>query len=87
MYRAWRMQEPTMGRLRLGFDASLDDWTIHGSPADCVETLERARALGVERVGFTIYSLPPEVRARIDYLAMIAERIVAPVTRADARHA
>jgi alkanesulfonate monooxygenase SsuD/methylene tetrahydromethanopterin reductase-like flavin-dependent oxidoreductase (luciferase family) len=86
MYRTWRMQEPTMGRLRLGFEAALEDWTIHGTPRDCVETLERARAQGVERIGVTIYSLPPDVRARIEYLQMIAEQIVAPVTRADARH-
>jgi alkanesulfonate monooxygenase SsuD/methylene tetrahydromethanopterin reductase-like flavin-dependent oxidoreductase (luciferase family) len=79
MYRTWRMQESTMGRLQLGFETSLDDWTIHGSPADCVETIERARAMGVERIGFSIYSLPVDVRARIDYLQMIAERIVAPV--------
>ncbi len=81
MYRTWQMQEPTMGRLQLGFEASLDEWTIHGSPADCVETIERARARGLERIGFTIYSLPPDVRARIEYLQMIAERIVAPVSR------
>jgi alkanesulfonate monooxygenase SsuD/methylene tetrahydromethanopterin reductase-like flavin-dependent oxidoreductase (luciferase family) len=87
MYRAWRMQEPTMGQLRLGFEASLEEWTIHGTPDDCVETLERARALGVERIGFTIYSLPSDVRARIEYLQMIAEQIVAPVTRDDARRA
>jgi alkanesulfonate monooxygenase SsuD/methylene tetrahydromethanopterin reductase-like flavin-dependent oxidoreductase (luciferase family) len=84
MYRTWRMQEATMGRLRLGFEAGLDDWTVHGSPRDCVETLERARSLGVERIGFSIYSLPADVRARIDYLQMIAEQIVAPVTRAAA---
>lgn len=76
MYRRWDMQEATMGRLQLGFEASLDDWTIHGTPADCVEAIERARTLGVERIGFTIYSLPVEARARIDYLQMIAEDIV-----------
>jgi alkanesulfonate monooxygenase SsuD/methylene tetrahydromethanopterin reductase-like flavin-dependent oxidoreductase (luciferase family) len=85
MYRTWSMQESTMGRLQLGFEASLDDWTIHGSPRDCVETLERARGLGLERIGFSIYSLPADVRARIDYLQMIAEQIVAPVS--DARRA
>ena len=74
-----------MGRLRLGFETSLDDWTIHGSPRDCVETIERARALGLDRIGFSIYSLPADVRARIDYLQMIAEQIVAPVS--DARRA
>ena len=87
MYRTWRMQEAAMGRLQLDFEAGLDDWTIHGSPRDCVDALERARALGVERVGFTIYSLPVDVRARIDYLQMIAEQIVAPVTRGDAGRA
>ena len=70
-----------MGRLQLGFDTSLDDWTIHGSPKDCVETIERARTLGVERIGFSIYSLPAEVDARIDYLQMIASEIVARVRR------
>jgi alkanesulfonate monooxygenase SsuD/methylene tetrahydromethanopterin reductase-like flavin-dependent oxidoreductase (luciferase family) len=83
MYRTWRMQEATMGRLQLGFEAGLDAWTIHGSPRDCVETLERARATGIERVGFTIYSLPADVRARIEHLQMIAEQIVAPVMEAD----
>jgi hypothetical protein len=65
----------------------LEDWTIHGTPRDCVETLERARAQGVERIGFTINSLPPDVRARIDDLQMIAEQIVAPLARDDARRA
>jgi alkanesulfonate monooxygenase SsuD/methylene tetrahydromethanopterin reductase-like flavin-dependent oxidoreductase (luciferase family) len=79
MYRAWEMQEGTMAPLQLGFEAALDDWTVHGSPQDCVEALERARALGLERVGVTIYSLPREVKARIDYLAMIAEDILRPL--------
>jgi alkanesulfonate monooxygenase SsuD/methylene tetrahydromethanopterin reductase-like flavin-dependent oxidoreductase (luciferase family) len=81
MYRAWSMQEASMGRLQLGFETSLDDWTIHGSPKDCVEAIERARTLGVERIGFSIYSLPVDVQARIDYLQMIASEIVARVRR------
>lgn len=78
MYRTWEMQESTMVSLQLGFDTSLDDWTVNGSPKDCLETLARAREMGLERVGFTIYSLPPEVRARIEYLQMIAEEVVRP---------
>jgi alkanesulfonate monooxygenase SsuD/methylene tetrahydromethanopterin reductase-like flavin-dependent oxidoreductase (luciferase family) len=78
MYRTWRMQEPTMVPLQLGFDAALDDWTVNGSPAECVEALARARAMGLEKVGFTIYSLPREVQARIDYLQMIAEDVLVP---------
>ena len=78
MYRTWEMQERTMAELQLDLDVPLDAWTIHGSPADCVETIARARAMGLERIGFTIYSLPSDVAARIDYLQMIAEDILRP---------
>jgi alkanesulfonate monooxygenase SsuD/methylene tetrahydromethanopterin reductase-like flavin-dependent oxidoreductase (luciferase family) len=78
MYRGWEMQEPTMVPLQLGFDASLDDWTINGTPGECLEAVARARALGLDGIGLTIYSLPREVKARIDYLRMIADEIVRP---------
>ena len=78
MYRTWGMQESTMVPLQLGFDIELDDWTINGSPADCVETIARARAMGLDGIGFTIYSLPREPAARIEYLRMIAEQILGP---------
>ena len=46
-----------------------------------METLLNAReATGLDRVGFTIYSLPREPQARIDYLQMISEEIVRKVT-------
>jgi hypothetical protein len=35
--------------------------------------------VGLDRIGFTIYSLPRDVQARIDYLQMIAEQILRPV--------
>ena len=76
MYRAWEMQETTMVPLQLGFDSALDDWTVHGSPRDCVETLQRAHDMGLDKIGVTIYSLPREVQARIDYMQMIAEDIL-----------
>ena len=84
MYRTWEMQESspssTMVPLQLGFDKPLDDWTVHGSPQDCVETLLRARdEIGLNRVGVTIYSLPRSPQARIEYLQMIAEEIVGKV--------
>ncbi len=81
MYRGWEMQEPTMVPLQLGFDIDLDDWTINGTPTQCVETIERARERGLDGIGLTIYSLPRGAQARIDYLAMIAEQIVRPASR------
>jgi alkanesulfonate monooxygenase SsuD/methylene tetrahydromethanopterin reductase-like flavin-dependent oxidoreductase (luciferase family) len=82
MYNAWSIQESNMPELQLSSDKPLDDWAIHGSPADCVEKLEYARdELGLNRIGFTIYSLPRSPQERIDYLQMIAEDIVAKVVR------
>jgi alkanesulfonate monooxygenase SsuD/methylene tetrahydromethanopterin reductase-like flavin-dependent oxidoreductase (luciferase family) len=78
MYRTWQMQEKTMAPLQLSSDIALDDWTVYGAPRDCVETVERARELGLDKIGFTIYSLPRDVQARIDYLQMIAEQILRP---------
>jgi alkanesulfonate monooxygenase SsuD/methylene tetrahydromethanopterin reductase-like flavin-dependent oxidoreductase (luciferase family) len=78
MYRGWAMQEASMVPLSLGFDIDLDDWTINGTPADCVETIARARERGLDGIGFTIYSLPREPAARIDYLRMIADEILRP---------
>jgi alkanesulfonate monooxygenase SsuD/methylene tetrahydromethanopterin reductase-like flavin-dependent oxidoreductase (luciferase family) len=80
MYSRWAMQEPGMVPLTLDFSRPLDEWTIHGSAADCVATLLEARAeIGLDGVGFTIYSLPPSPAERIEYLQMIAEEIVAPI--------
>ena len=78
MYRSWQMQEPSMVPLQLDFDKSLDDWTINGTPRECLETIARARERGLDGVGFTIYSLPREVKARVEYLRMIADEIVRP---------
>ena len=80
MYRSWEMQEKEMVSLQLGFDRSLDDWAVVGSPKDCVEKLLDIReSTGLDRVGFTIYSLPRDPQARIEYMQMIAEEIVSKV--------
>jgi alkanesulfonate monooxygenase SsuD/methylene tetrahydromethanopterin reductase-like flavin-dependent oxidoreductase (luciferase family) len=85
MYSTWQMQETSMVPLQLDAATSLDDWTIHGSASDCVETIERARdEYGLNGIGFTIYSLPRSPAERIDYLQKIAEEIVAPVKASSA---
>jgi alkanesulfonate monooxygenase SsuD/methylene tetrahydromethanopterin reductase-like flavin-dependent oxidoreductase (luciferase family) len=75
-YRTWDMQEPTMVPLALSFDRPLQDWTVHGSTADCVETLLKARdEVGLTDVSLTIYNLPRELPARLEYLQQVAEDI------------
>jgi alkanesulfonate monooxygenase SsuD/methylene tetrahydromethanopterin reductase-like flavin-dependent oxidoreductase (luciferase family) len=84
MYRRWSMQEQSMVELTLGREHGLDDWTIHGSASDCVETILKARdEYGLNRIGLTIYSLPPSPKARIEYLQMIAEDVIAKVAGPD----
>src|SRR5207245_5345562 len=39
MYRSWQLQQPGMGRLRLRFDANLDDCTVNGTPAQRLDPL------------------------------------------------
>jgi alkanesulfonate monooxygenase SsuD/methylene tetrahydromethanopterin reductase-like flavin-dependent oxidoreductase (luciferase family) len=81
MYTTWQMQEASMVPLQLDAERSLEDWTIHGSPADCVEVIQRAQdQIGLNGIGFTIYSLPSQPQARIEYLQMIAEEIVNKVS-------
>jgi len=89
MYSTWGMQEDTMVPLQLDTSIGLDEWTIHGSSADCVETILRAQdKYGLNGIGFTIYSLPRSPAERIEYLQRIAEEVVAPVKlRAPARTA
>src|SRR5919108_4615294 len=80
-YRAWAMQEATMVPLALSFDRPLQDWTVHGSPADCVETLLRAHEeMGLSAISFTMYNLPRELPARLEYLERVAAEILRKMT-------
>jgi alkanesulfonate monooxygenase SsuD/methylene tetrahydromethanopterin reductase-like flavin-dependent oxidoreductase (luciferase family) len=80
-YRAWEMQESTMVPLALSFDRPLQDWTVHGSTADCVETLLRARdELGLSHISLTMYNLPRELPARLEYVERVSEDILRKVS-------
>jgi alkanesulfonate monooxygenase SsuD/methylene tetrahydromethanopterin reductase-like flavin-dependent oxidoreductase (luciferase family) len=77
-YKAWDMQETAMVRLQLDWSRDLDAWTVYGSPKDCVEAVQRGQAQGLDGIGFTMYSLPRDLDARIDYLHMVSEEILKP---------
>jgi hypothetical protein len=54
---------------------------VHGSVADCVETLLRARdEMGLTHISLTIYNLPRELPARLEYLERVAKEICRKVT-------
>lgn len=77
-YKRWDMQERSMVPLQLDWSKGLDEWTVYGSPTDCVEAIQRGRATGLDGIGFTMYSLPGSLEARIDYLNMVSEQILRP---------
>jgi len=59
---------------------ALDDWTVNGTPDTASATIARAREMAwSDRL--TMYSLPRDVQAGIDYMQMIAERILKPAAR------
>jgi hypothetical protein len=70
-----------MAPLQLSSEIALDDWAVYGSARDCVETIRRAREMGLDRIGFTLDRLPRAPQARIDYLQMIADDVLRPATR------
>lgn len=79
-YRTWEMQESTMVPLALSFDRPLQDWTVHGSTTDCVETLLQARdEMGLTDISLTMYNLPRELPARLEYLERVSEEILRKV--------
>jgi alkanesulfonate monooxygenase SsuD/methylene tetrahydromethanopterin reductase-like flavin-dependent oxidoreductase (luciferase family) len=79
-YHAWEMQEATMVPLALSFDRPLQDWTVHGSTADCVEALLQARdEMGLTQISLTMYNLPRELPARLEYLEQVAQDILGKV--------
>jgi alkanesulfonate monooxygenase SsuD/methylene tetrahydromethanopterin reductase-like flavin-dependent oxidoreductase (luciferase family) len=81
-YRTWAMQESTMVPLALSFDRPLQDWTVHGSTADCVETLLQARdEMGLTDISFTMYNLSRDLPARLEYLERVAEEVVRKVAQ------
>jgi alkanesulfonate monooxygenase SsuD/methylene tetrahydromethanopterin reductase-like flavin-dependent oxidoreductase (luciferase family) len=80
-YRTWAMQESTMVPLVLSFDRPLQDWTVCGAPQDCVEMLQHARdAMGLTDISLTMYNLPHELPARLEFLDLVAEEILRKVT-------
>jgi alkanesulfonate monooxygenase SsuD/methylene tetrahydromethanopterin reductase-like flavin-dependent oxidoreductase (luciferase family) len=67
--------------LVLSFDRPLQDWTVCGAPQDCVEMLQHARdEMGLTDISLTMYNLPHELPARLEFLDLVAEEILRKVT-------
>jgi hypothetical protein len=77
MYGGWGMQENSVVDLGLDRSRPLDEWTVIGSAADCLETLARSEEEDrVQYAGLTFINFPAEHSARMEYLQRFSEEVV-----------
>ena len=76
-YRGFEMQESTTVDFGLGGGRTLPDWAITGTPQECAERVARCHEEdGLEFIGLATLNLPPEHKARLEYLQMIGEEFI-----------
>ena len=81
-YRSWEMKEQQMVPIALSFETPVDEWTINGSADDCAGMLARAgREYGLTHVGLNVYSLPSELRGRMEHVQRIAGDVLTRAVR------
>jgi alkanesulfonate monooxygenase SsuD/methylene tetrahydromethanopterin reductase-like flavin-dependent oxidoreductase (luciferase family) len=81
-YSRWGMQEASMSSMGLEVGRDLAEWTIVGTPADCVATIRRWRdELDIDFIGLNFANMPGDVAARRDYLQWVSEEVLAPAMR------
>ncbi len=77
MYGGWGMQENSVVDLGLDRKRPLDEWTILGSPSECLEKLARCEEEDrVQYAGLTFINFPAEHSARMEYLQRFSEEVV-----------
>ncbi len=77
MYGGWGMQENSVVDLGLDRSRPLDERTVIGSAADCLETLARSEEEDrVQYAGLTFINFPAEHSARMEYLQRFSEEVV-----------
>jgi hypothetical protein len=76
------MREASMSSMGLEEGRDLTEWTIVGTPADCVEAIRRRDAeIGIDFIGLNFANLPGDLAARRDYLQWVSEEVLAPAMR------
>jgi alkanesulfonate monooxygenase SsuD/methylene tetrahydromethanopterin reductase-like flavin-dependent oxidoreductase (luciferase family) len=78
-YTKWGMKEATMSGMGLQEGRNFTEWTIVGTPEECVEQLRRQdEAIGIDFVGLNFANMPNERSARRDYLQWVSEEVLIP---------
>lgn len=83
-YRSWNMQEPTMVPLSLEVMQDGADHVIAGSPAHCIETLQRyEQETGLEYVALTFPGMRNDLQGRLEYLETIGKEVIQKYPKRD----
>jgi len=78
-YSRWGMREASMSSMGLEEGRDMSEWTIIGTPADCVEQIRRRDAeIGIDFIGLNFANMPGDLLARRDYLQWVSEEVLAP---------
>jgi alkanesulfonate monooxygenase SsuD/methylene tetrahydromethanopterin reductase-like flavin-dependent oxidoreductase (luciferase family) len=81
-YSRWGMREASMSSMGLEEGRDLTEWTIVGTPSDCVAEIRRRHdEIGIDFVGLNFANLPGDLAARRDYLQWVSEEVLAPAMR------
>jgi alkanesulfonate monooxygenase SsuD/methylene tetrahydromethanopterin reductase-like flavin-dependent oxidoreductase (luciferase family) len=76
-YSAWGVQESSTIDTVLDAERDPRDWSIVGTPTDCVETICRYREeIGIDFIAFGFANLPKEHSARKEYVQYVAEEVL-----------
>jgi alkanesulfonate monooxygenase SsuD/methylene tetrahydromethanopterin reductase-like flavin-dependent oxidoreductase (luciferase family) len=79
-YGPWGMQEASTVDTVLDAERDPRDWSIVGTPADCVESILRCRdELGIDFMAFGFANLPSDHSARKEYVQYLAEEVLSKV--------
>jgi alkanesulfonate monooxygenase SsuD/methylene tetrahydromethanopterin reductase-like flavin-dependent oxidoreductase (luciferase family) len=75
-YGKWGMNEPTTVDMVLDPERDPLEWSIVGTPDDCVEQLQRYnRETGIEFIGAGLVNMPKDHSARLEYLQYVSETV------------
>jgi alkanesulfonate monooxygenase SsuD/methylene tetrahydromethanopterin reductase-like flavin-dependent oxidoreductase (luciferase family) len=78
-YSRWGMREASMSAMGLEEGRDLTEWTIVGTPADCLAEIHcRNEEIGIDFVGLNFANMPADLAARRDYLQWVSEEVLAP---------
>lgn len=79
-YGAWGMQEASTIDMVLDAERDPRDWSIVGTPEDCVEAISRHREdIGIDFIGLGLASLPKDHSARKEHVQYLAEEVLSKV--------